>query len=170
MPLVCRLAVLIGLMAHAASGIAQKPIDCAASAEHRAFDFWVGDWIVRDSGGSVLGHNQIRPIQKACALEEQWASMNGGTGQSVNFYHPGEGRWRQIWTDAGNSIIDIRGGLDGDSMLLEGKIFYLQNGSERAFRGRWIPLEDGRVQQVFHEEDDKGEWQLWFEGYYTRKD
>ena len=86
------------------------------------------------------------------------------------FYHPGEGQWRQLWTDAGNSIIDIRGGLDGDSMLLEGKIYYLQNGAERAFRGRWIPLEDGRVQQVFHEEDDKGEWQLWFEGYYTRKD
>ena len=41
---------------------------------------------------------------------------------------------------------------------------------QHPFRGRWTPLEDGRVRQLFQQQDDEGVWQTWFDGYYSRSD
>lgn len=147
----------------------KPPFDCSSSAQHRQFDFWLGKWSVSDPSGKAMGHNEIRRVQNGCALEEQWVSVRGGTGQSVNYYHPGRKQWHQLWTDGGASIIDIHGGLQDGAMVLEGSIYYLGKGVEKDFRGRWTPLADGRVRQLFEERDDKGEWTLWFEGLYTRE-
>ncbi len=144
------------------------PFDCSASEPHRAFDFWLGQWSVSDKSGQLQGRNEIRSVQNGCALEEQWVSVRGGTGQSVSYYHPGREEWRQLWTDAGASIIDIRGGLRDGVMSLEGTIYYLVEAAERGFRGSWTPLEDGRVRQFFEERDEDGSWQVWFEGFYSR--
>ena len=147
----------------------QKPFDCNSSAPHRAFDFWLGEWEVRDGEGKLGGHNHITAEQNGCVIEEQWRSLRGGTGQSLNYYNPETGQWRQLWLDAGASIIDIRGGLVEGSMVLEGNIYYLSGDIRRAFRGTWTPLDDGRVRQFFQEQDDEGQWQTWFEGFYSRK-
>ena len=146
----------------------QPPFDCGASEGHRQFDFWVGKWSVADGSGKAQGNNAIRRIQNGCALEEQWVSVRGGTGQSLNYYHPGRNEWHQLWTDGGASIIDIRGGLRDGSMVLVGTIYYLEKSVEREFRGTWTPLADGRVRQFFEERDEEGVWQVWFEGFYTR--
>jgi hypothetical protein len=146
----------------------QPPFDCAASGQHRQFDFWVGTWSVADASGKAQGNNEIRKVQNGCALEEQWVSVRGGTGQSLNYYHPARDEWHQLWTDGGASIIDIRGGLRDGSMVLVGTIYYLDQSVEREFRGTWTPLEDGRVRQFFEERDESGAWKVWFEGFYTR--
>lgn len=147
-----------------------KPYDCEDSAPHRAFDFWLGEWEVRDAAGELQGHNLIGKVQRGCALSEQWRSVRGGTGQSLNWYNPGTGQWQQLWLDAGASIIDIRGGLEDDgSMLLVGTIRYLNAGTEHPFRGRWTLLEDGRVRQFFEQQDEEGQWQTWFEGFYSKQ-
>ncbi len=146
----------------------QKPLDCDASPNHRQFDFWLGYWEVRDGEGNLGGHNRISAEQNGCVLEEQWRSVRGGTGQSLNYYDPGSGKWRQLWVDAGASIIDISGGLKEGSMVLEGRIYYLTADVEKPFRGTWTLLEDGRVRQFFQEQDAEGQWQTWFEGFYSR--
>lgn len=148
----------------------QPPLDCMQSAPHRQFDFWLGEWEVRDGEGKLGGHNRITAVQKGCALEEQWRSVRGGSGQSLNYYDPGSGQWRQLWLDAGASIIDIAGGMEDGSMVLEGRIYYLASGSEKPFRGTWTPLADGRVRQFFQEQDSDGKWQTWFEGFYSRSE
>lgn len=163
------LCALLLAAAPLASAQVDVPFDCQASAPHRQFDFWLGNWSVADGKGQAQGDNEIRAIQNGCALEEQWTSVRGGTGQSINYYHPGRQQWRQVWNDGGASIIDISGGLSSDSMVLTGTIYYLAEGVEKEFRGRWTQLEDGRVRQFFEEKDDAGEWQVWFEGFYTRK-
>ena len=165
-----RLFLLLALIGTSLSAQAQPrpPFDCSNSPPHRAFDFWLGEWSVADTSGEAQGQNTIRAIQNDCALEEQWTSVRGGTGQSVNYYHPGRGQWHQLWTDGGASIIDIRGGLEEGSMVMVGTIYYLAESIEKEFRGRWTPLEDGRVRQFFEERDETGEWKTWFEGYYTR--
>ncbi|RLQ22320.1 hypothetical protein DWB85_08555 [Seongchinamella sediminis] len=147
----------------------QQGFDCNNSAPHRQFDFWLGEWAVHNGAGELGGHNRITAVQQGCVLEEQWRSVRGGTGQSLNYYDPGGGQWRQLWLDAGASIIDIRGGLEDGSMVLEGSIYYLASGSQKPFRGTWTPLADGRVRQFFQEQDDDGNWQTWFEGFYTRR-
>jgi hypothetical protein len=147
---------------------AQESFDCNASPPHRAFDFWLGEWEVRDESGELQGHNHIRKVQAGCALEEQWTSVSGGTGQSLNYYDPDSGGWRQLWLDAGASIIDIQGGPTARGMLLEGTIHYLHDNGRFPFRGLWTPLPDGRVRQFFEQRNREGEWQPWFEGFYSR--
>jgi hypothetical protein len=162
------LSIALLVTAWPAQAQPQPPFDCAASEQHRQFDFWVGTWSVADASGKDQGENEIRKVQNGCALEEQWVSVRGGTGQSLNYYHPGRAEWHQLWTDGGASIIDIRGGLREGSMVLVGTIYYLYQSVEREFRGTWTLLEDGRVRQLFEEQDDKGVWKVWFEGFYTR--
>lgn len=163
------LVLLLSLFALPAVSQPKPPFDCGGSKPHRAFDFWLGKWVVSDASGERQGSNEIRAVQNGCALEEQWVSVRGGTGQSINYYHPGHREWHQLWTDGGASIIDIRGGLSDGVMQLEGVIYYLDKGLERGFRGSWTPLEDGRVRQFFEEQDDAGNWQTWFEGFYSRQ-
>jgi hypothetical protein len=55
-------------------------------------------------------------------------------------------------------------------MEMEGTIYYLAAQRSAAFRGRWTPLEDGRVRQFFEEKDQEGNWQVWFDGFYTREE
>lgn len=38
----------------------------------------------------------------------------------------------------------------------------------RSISTAWKLLEDGRVRQFFEEQDEQGEWQVWFEGFYSR--
>lgn len=142
--------------------------DCLASTPYRSFDFWLGKWSVSDASGTVQGENTIRAIQQGCALEEQWTGERGSTGQSINYYHPGLGEWRQIWIDSAARIIDLRGNLREGVMTMEGTIYYPGRGEEKGFRGSWTPLDDGRVRQLFEEESENGEWQVWFEGFYMR--
>ncbi len=145
----------------------QKPFDCAGSEPHRQFDFWLGNWEVHDPSGKLQGFNQIRSVQNGCLLTEHWKSVSGGSGESMNYYDPGSGKWRQLWVDGGASIIDISGGMDDGSMVLTGTIQYLVGGRQADFRGRWTPLPDGRVRQFFEERDAEGNWQPWYDLYYS---
>ncbi|GAG23114.1 unnamed protein product, partial [marine sediment metagenome] len=44
------------------------------TADHRAFDFWVGQWVVYDPAGNVVGNNTIELVLGGCALHESWES------------------------------------------------------------------------------------------------
>jgi hypothetical protein len=63
-----------------------------SSPEFRQFDFWLGEWEVHNAAGELQGHNLIDKVQRGCALSEQWRSVRGGSGQSLNWYDPGSGQ------------------------------------------------------------------------------
>lgn len=133
---------------------------------YREFDFWIGRWQVADAEGAVAGHNVIESRQRGCLLVETWQGTEGGTGTSINYYHPIAGTWRQVWVSPG-TVIDISGNLSDGSMVLSGTIAY-RDGRSLPFRGTWTLLEDGRVRQFFEEQQAPGRWTTWFEGFYTR--
>jgi hypothetical protein len=161
--------LLILVFALPAAGQDKTPYSCESTAEHRQFDFWLGNWEVTDKAGdTVYGHNRISLGEKGCLLLEEWKSSRGGTGTSINYYNPVTDQWHQDWVDAGASIINTHGGMKNGSMAMRGKIYYLKSGRRADFRARWTPMEDGRVRQFFQEKDDKGQWQTWFEGFYRR--
>jgi len=152
------------------------------SAQHRAFDFWLGDWRVQLADGTFAGENRIQASDDGCFFTERWRGAGGSTGFSMNFYEPSSARWRQIWVSAG-AIIEISGSLQDGSMVLVGEIHYRQapagaagTGPVRPFRGSWTPLPDGRVRQFFEElisdnldvESGEENWQPWFEGFYAK--
>jgi hypothetical protein len=49
---------------------AQNDCPCCTD-EHRQFDFWIGDRIVRDSLGNLLGENSILKREKCPAKRKQ---------------------------------------------------------------------------------------------------
>ncbi len=161
-----------------AAATSQTAIAPCASADHRAFDFWLGHWRVELADGTFAGENRIVASADGCFITERWQGARGSTGFSMNFYEPSSERWRQIWVSAG-AIIEIDGSVVDGSMVLSGEIRYQQApagtvgvGPVRPFRARWTPLPDGRVRQYFEEliSDKTGEekWQPWFEGFYAK--
>jgi hypothetical protein len=142
---------------------------CAHQEGFRDFDFWIGEWDVHLANGTKAGSNEIKSIERGCALTEHWTSVNGGTGMSINYLDKASGEWVQVWNAASGGQINIRGGLTDDGMALEGYIHYVSNGTTAPFRGLWTRLPDGRVRQYFEQSNDDGKtWVPWFEAFYTR--
>ncbi|MEJ2602199.1 MAG: hypothetical protein P8172_02725 [Gammaproteobacteria bacterium] len=148
-----------------------RPTPCAERPEFRQFDFWVGDWDVRDGDGNLVGTNRISRRADDCVLLEEWTSGGGGSGISVNYFDTATGEWVQVWNGSGGTQLTIRGGLDpAGVMKLEGYLHYVGTGQTVRFRGAWTPLPDGRVRQYFEQSSDDAEsWQPWFEGFYSRQ-
>jgi hypothetical protein len=164
------------------SGLAQEPAaetptpppvsPCESMPGFGDFDFWVGEWKVysNDEKRTLQGTNSITKHHKNCLIMENWTSVQGGTGSSMNYYDPVEDQWRQLWVAGGYSI-DYTGGLDDSgSMVLSGKINYYKTGKSQPFRGAWTANTDGSVRQFFEQQDpDSGEWAVWFDGLYVKK-
>ena len=143
---------------------------CEDNPEFDAFDFWVGEWEVHVATGQFAGNNVITKEQNGCVLIENWRSVSGTGGMSVNYLDKTTGEWVQVWNDATGSQIHIRGGMTDEGMSLTGTIHYVANGTTAPFRGLWTELDDGRVRQYFEQSNDGGEtWTPWFEGFYSRK-
>lgn len=166
-------AIFCVLLAIALPTMAQapQPYNCESIPEHRQFDFWVGSWEVTDeTGETTYGYNTISSQANGCLLLEEYSSVKKFTGKSLNYFNPSNRQWHQHWVDNGSSIIHTSGGIKDGAMVMEGSIYYLGSGKTAPFRGTWTPLEDGRVRQFFEQQDDAGEWQTWFDGYYRRTD
>jgi hypothetical protein len=170
MPMLLPVGALAQATGDSAASDASSLSPCESEARFREFDFWVGDWDVRDGSGTVVGENSIGRWEKGCVLVEQWRGVQGSTGMSINYLDRITGEWVQIWHAAGGYQIDIRGGLTEDGMLLRGTIHYIGTGQTAPFRGLWTPLPDGRVRQFFEQSNDDGAtWEPWFEGFYSRQ-
>ena len=166
---ICTIAASLALSGTTA--LAQQsapPNPCQAQAEFGQFDFWVGDWNVYQSDGSLAGINRITKTDGGCLIREHWRSASGGTGFSMNFYDVSAAAWRQVWVSPGAQI-DYAGGLDeAGVMRLEGDIHYPASGASAPFRGAWTLQDDGAVLQEFHQQDaETGAWSVWFIGRYV---
>lgn len=164
--------IVIAMFLTAEAQEKEAPEPCMDAPEARQFDFWLGTWDVRLQDGTEAGVNTIEKEQGGCVLVERWTSSRGGTGMSLNYYDPVGRQWVQNWVGADGSVIDIRGNLEDDgSMLLDGSIRYIGKPDDDRIRGRWTPLDDGRVRQHFEVSTDGGEtWTDWFDGFYTRRE
>lgn len=142
-----------------------------SSANHRAFDFWIGSWTVTNPEGKRAGHNEIIAIQGGCALQENWTSADGSyKGTSYNFYDALSNRWHQSWIDNQGGVLQLSGGLKGDHMVLTSEPTRNQNGQVQTDRITWIPGSDGSVQQTWERSTDDGQhWQKVFHGIYRKQ-
>lgn len=145
--------------------VAAPPVE--RPLEQRQFDFWLGDWEVRNAMGLRLGHNQVVALLGGAVLQEHWEGAKGGAGTSLNTYDPSRRRWRQRWMDSQGGTLDLEGGLQGGAMVLQG----LSDGPNGQLQNRitWAPLPDGRVRQHW-EQRPAGDstWTTTFDGYYQK--
>ncbi len=167
------LPVAVATLCQFACANAQTPAAAStpcAAAEHRQFDFWVGEWEVRGPAGKVVGHNRIENAHGGCALIEHWTSVNGVTGTSVNLYDRDRGKWHQTWVDSTGGLLQLDGGLVNGAMVLAGETFDSEAPSKVARQKiTWTPQPDGRVRQLWESSTDGGKtWSTAFDGLYAK--
>ncbi len=137
------------------------------SPDHRAFDFWVGDWDVTEKG-KPAGTNLVTLEEGKCVVHEHWTGTSGSTGQSFNFFDRQIGQWRQVWIDNGGNPLDLRGSYQDGRMTLAG-VTPTPKGSIRQ-RIIFTNNPDGTVGQLWESSTDEGKtWSVAFDGLYRRK-
>ena len=140
---------------------------CAFSPEARQFDFWIGSWDVRTLQGDLAGTNDIKPGAGGCVLVENWKSVQGGPGQSLNFYDADAKLWRQIWVDSNAQVTRFEGTFTEGQMRFRGE--RVMTGGQRVpVKMTFTPLPDGRVRQMGEVSNDGGAtWSVEYDLYYS---
>jgi hypothetical protein len=139
------------------------------SAEHRQFDFWIGEWEVRRADGQRAGTNSITREHGGCALYERYTSVGGYTGSSLNIYDASRKRWHQTWTDKAGLLLELNGQFRDGSMVLSGETLGADGKSTKE-RISWTPRPDGTVRQLWEQSADGGAtWTVAFDGIYSRR-
>lgn len=144
---------------------------CAAPCDgdqHRAFDFWLGEWQVHTPDGKLAGHNSVNVEYGGCVVHERYTTPQDFSGESLNSYDAGRGVWHQTWVDNQGTLLLLEGGIVSGTMVLEGDT---QNASGEVTNNRisWTPNRDGSVRQHWQIRNNDGEWKTLFDGRYTRK-
>ena len=146
---------------------AQNPPPACATAGHRAFDFWIGEWVVHGANGKLAGSNSIKREINGCVLHERYRTDRGYSGQSFNIYDAPRNVWHQTWVDSAGLLLLLEGGLRDGKMVLEGQT----TGADRKVtrhRITWTPNPDGSVRQLWESTGPDGKWTVAFDGRYTR--
>lgn len=146
------------------------PLTASPSKEKQhQFDFLLGNWVVRDRAGRVLGVDSVSKAHDGCSLIELWReAVSGQEGLGVIAYRPDNDTWHQDLMIHIGFVLSIDGGLDGASMVMSGKE-YPGPGVTRLHRLRWTPTSDGSLEQLWQTSIDEGRsWQVHFEGVFQR--
>lgn len=136
--------------------------------EFRQFDFWLGEWRVQATHGTMAGINKVDREYGGCVVHEHYVTGRGYSGESLNMYDAARKVWHQTWVDTDGLLLTLEGHLVGKNMVLEGQS--LQPGGP-AIKQRitWSPNADGSVRQLWESTDAKGQWAVAFDGLYTKK-
>ena len=161
---------LVACMLLGAAGLspALAPSLPCAAAEHRAFDFWLGEWNVHAANGKLAGTNSIKREHGGCVLHERYDTARGYTGESFNVYDASRKVWHQSWVDSDGLLLLLEGGLREGKMVLQGATRE-SDGKVTKHRITWTPNPDGSVRQFWESTNPKGEWTVAFDGKYTRR-
>ena len=146
------------------------PSPACASAEHRAFDFWVGDWNVTGADGKPAGSSRVERILDGCVIMEHWSTVGSPyTGKSFNTYNPADGKWTQHWVDSTGASILLAGAFEGKNLVYR-RDLVRRDGKPAKARMTFFNLEDGRVRQLVEQSIDGGvTWNTQIDYTYTRK-
>ncbi len=118
---------LIALLLAAAPQTTPPPappkVDCT-DADHRALDFWIGDWDVYATGSETkVAHSRIEKIV-GCAISETYDQFTGPAGKpldyhgrSISSYVPADGKWQQYYVDTGGTAATLTGNVTKGDMI-----------------------------------------------------
>jgi hypothetical protein len=146
---------------------AAAPPKCDA-AEHRQFDFWVGDWNVTTAGHQA-GTNLITLEESGCVVHEHWTGAKGLTGQSFNFWDRLDRQWHQVWVDSAGNTLDLAGVFADGTLTFYGQKRQA-DGTTLKHRLSFHANADGTVRQLWETSTDAGKtWTVAFDGLYKKK-
>jgi len=140
---------------------------CTAT-EHRALDFWIGDWVVYDQDRVRAGTDRVVKTPDGCAIVETWTGALGDGGRSLTFFDLTAGRWKQVWIGDTGGIVEQLG------EAVEGRLQFLgetvrADGTKTLNRLTLTPLDAGRVRQQAEISTDGGRtWVVQFDFTFVR--
>jgi tetratricopeptide (TPR) repeat protein len=143
---------------------------CAASPEHRQFDFWIGEWDVQNPQGQPAGTSSIQLILGGCVVFENWTSGGGAyTGKSFNLYNSTLKKWQQFWADDKGGSLEFAGEYKDGELRYTGESLD-PKGNKIMHRLTFFNLPEGRVRQLWEQSTDNAKtWTTVFDGLYVKK-
>lgn len=147
------------------SDLAVNP--CKAKPEFRQFDFWIGEWDVKNPQGVTAGSSSIQLILSQCIIFENWTSPVS-SGKSFNIFDSSDNKWHQSWVDDKGTFTHYVGEFkDGRMILVADSI---TGGKKTLMKMTFSQLPDGGVRQFGENSVDEGKtWTTAFDLTYTRK-
>lgn len=140
---------------------------CRSRPEYREFDFWIGEWLPKNSQGVTVGTSSIQLILGSCIIFENWDTP-ASSGKSFNLFDARDGKWHQTWVDAKGTMTHYVGGMQDGKMILVSEI--VTAGKKTLNRMTYSKLEDGSVRQHGETSADDGKtWTTTFDFTYVRK-
>ena len=165
---------LIALLLAAAAPQTTPPpappkVDCG-DADHRALDFWIGDWDVYATGSKTLVANSHIEKIVGCAISETFDQFIGPTGmpldydgRSISAYVPADKGWRQYYVDGGGTAATLTGGVIDKAMV------WLSTNGPVTNRMTLGPNSDGSIRQRGEASTDGGKtWSPAYDFTYVR--
>ena len=162
--------VALAIAAAVQSAVPAPPkVDCG-DADHRALDFWIGDWNVSPTGSqAVIARSRIEKIA-GCAISETFDQNIGPggkpmtyQGRSISSFVPVDRNWRQFYVDSGGAAATLTGTVvDG------ARIFLSRNGPVHN-RMTLSANADGSVRQKGEGSMDGRAWSPSYDFTYRRR-
>jgi len=142
---------------------------CLTRAESRRFDFWVGEWEVKNAQGQPAGLSSVQRLLEGCALYENWTDLQGGGGKSLNSYNTDVKQWQQFWTDQYGRVTEYR-----ESEWVDGSLRFtakqIMPQGPALLHMTFTPVNPDVVRQFGEMSVDGGKsWTPTFDLYYYRK-
>lgn len=148
-----------------------KILPCTANDKYAEFDFWVGSWMVVQSGTNyVVGRNTIEKSAGDCVLLETWVSATGGeTGKSINYIDTESGKWVQVYIGSRGEVTTYTDGELRNGAMVFSYQKKLKSGVSVKGKFTFQKLENGDVRQFQEQTNDDGKsWQLLFDFTYKK--
>lgn len=156
MSVIAAIALLAPLAQEAPAPATPPPNPCAGE-EHGAFDFWLGEWDVYQTGTETqVATSRIEKVSNGCAVRETWMPLRGGGGSSLTTLDPQTGNWHQLWVGAQPGRVFFDGGPVGETMVLTGYWGRDAEGRPNLVRMTYTPGDDGSVRQAGEASGDHG--------------
>jgi len=117
--LIFQAAIVVGQSAVKSSEL-QKVMPCHGSKEAHEFDFWIGEWEVKNASGAIAGSSSITQILDECVIFESWTSAppNLYSGKSFNLFNSITGKWQQTWVDDKGGVTEYINGVYTDNKMI----------------------------------------------------
>ena len=154
------LTIIVSAIFYSSIALSTVAPKSCSSKEHRAFDFWIGEWTVATKDKTKPpAKSSITLSNDGCSIHERYETPGGFSGNSINFYDAKNKKWHQTWIDNQGAPLYLDGEFKKGSMIL----------SDGVNRITWTLLKDGRVNQRWDITKDKGKtWQTIFDGFYSK--
>lgn len=166
------LAPLAALFLVSPVALAQTQRPTCSAPEHRALDFWLGEWdAYRADTNALAGRSSIRREDDGCVITEHWVSVGQPySGRSLNIYDRASGRWEQYWVDStGARTLFIGAPIENGMQLTTAAPVPVQGNVERYSRVTLTARPDGTVLQRGEVSADRAEWTTTYAFIYRRR-